>query len=264
MEAAPCRDREARPECVPCQLVAEADVRGSISSSCRRSGSSAAPAQPGITESSSDVLTRFGTTETSSTRRRAASSSRDARPSTAFATEGGRSAAVREASSSVDVEGVASGCGVHFARVVAGERRDRSLRQRCELEKDRVAGADGAHGRVQRMRRRHLAGPERQDEQRRQRADSPHEHGNRVERRVVGPVHVLEHEHRRRAAGARALRSADAGSRAARRPLKSASSTAAETVPTRSRIGPRGRGIRGRRRCRRAPAHRARDPARTG
>ena len=101
VEAAPRDDRDARPDRVPCQLVAEANVAASTSSSCRRSGSTAAAVQPGITASNKDALTRVGTTETSSTRRRAAASSRAARPSTAFATEGGGSAPVREPNSSV-------------------------------------------------------------------------------------------------------------------------------------------------------------------
>ena len=96
-----------------------------------------------------------------------------------------------------DVERVAAGRRVHLVRVVAGERGDRALRQRRELENDRVVGADRADGRVQRMARRRLAASEGQHEQRRQRADPPPEHGDRVERRVVRPVHVLEHEHRR-------------------------------------------------------------------
>ena len=54
-----------------------------------------------MTESSVDVLTRFGTTETSSTSRRAESSSRDVRARTAFATDGGSSAVSGDASSSV-------------------------------------------------------------------------------------------------------------------------------------------------------------------
>ena len=73
----------------------------SISSSRWRSGSSAAPGHPGITSSSTDALTRFGTAETSSTSLRDGSSRRDTRASTALATEGGSSAASREASSSV-------------------------------------------------------------------------------------------------------------------------------------------------------------------
>jgi hypothetical protein len=58
-------------------------------------------AQPGMTVSSNDVLTRVGTTDTSSTNRRDASSSRDALPSTALAIDGGSSVAAGDASSSV-------------------------------------------------------------------------------------------------------------------------------------------------------------------
>jgi hypothetical protein len=75
--------------------------RGSTSSSCRRSGSSAAPGQPGMTASSTEAGTRLGTTDTSWTRWRASASSLDARPCTAFATEGGTAAFVLAASSSV-------------------------------------------------------------------------------------------------------------------------------------------------------------------
>jgi hypothetical protein len=45
---------------------------------------------------------------------------------------------------------------------------------------------------------RHLAVAARQQEQDRQRADPAPEHRDHVEGRVVGPVHVLEHEHGRR------------------------------------------------------------------
>ena len=69
--------------------------------SWRRSGSSAHASHPGITESSSQVLIRPGTIETSSTSERADGSRREARPSTAFATDGGRSGAGRLASISV-------------------------------------------------------------------------------------------------------------------------------------------------------------------
>ena len=96
-----------------------------------------------------------------------------------------------------DVEGIPAGGGVQLARDVAGERGDGALRKRPELNHDGVAGADGADGRMQRMARRCLAGAEGEDEQRRQRADPPSEHRDRVERRIVRPVHVLEHEHGR-------------------------------------------------------------------
>ena len=97
-----------------------------------------------------------------------------------------------------DVEGIPAGGGVQLARAVAGERGDGALRKGRELDHDGVAGADGADGRMQRMARRRLAGAEGEDEQRRQRADPPPEHRDRVERRIVRPVHVLEHEHGRR------------------------------------------------------------------
>jgi hypothetical protein len=47
------------------------------------------------------------------------------------------------------------------------------------------------------MARRRLSGPERQDEQRGQTSDAAPEHRDRIERRIVGPVDVLEDEHGR-------------------------------------------------------------------
>lgn len=101
VEPPPDSHRQARRDRRPGELVAEADVAGLELEERRRSGSSAASVQPGRTASSSDVATRPGTTETSSTSRSDAASSRAARPRTAFATEGGRSSVAREASSSV-------------------------------------------------------------------------------------------------------------------------------------------------------------------
>ena len=92
-----------------------------------------------------------------------------------------------------DVERVASGRGVDVLGRVPGERSDRARGQRPELDDDR----GGGHGRVHRVARRRLAVPAREEEHHGQRADSPREQGDHVERRLVGPVHVLEHEHRR-------------------------------------------------------------------
>ena len=103
----------------------------------------------------------------------------------------------RGADELVDVERVAAGRGEDLGRPVAGQRGDRALRQRPELEHDGVVGPDRADGGVKRVARRNLAGAEGQDEQRRKRPDPAPEHGDRVERCVVGPVDILEHEDRR-------------------------------------------------------------------
>ena len=47
------------------------------------------------------------------------------------------------------------------------------------------------------MRATELFGPIARDQQRRQRVDSPGDETHDVQRRVVGPVQILEHEHRR-------------------------------------------------------------------
>ena len=126
--------------------------RGPTSSSSRRSGSSAAAGHSGITASSTEVLTRPGTTETSSTSRLASSSRRDARPSTEFCTEGGRSSAPREVSSSVTKNGLPSVAAyTSSASSPASEATARSDSGR-ELEEDRVVGADRAERGAERMR----------------------------------------------------------------------------------------------------------------
>ncbi len=89
-----------------------------------------------------------------------------------------------------DVERVASGDGVEVVCTVARERRDGTRRKRLELQQLRRGG----HGR--------MAGwgfpvAAREQEQDGQRPDSPGEQGDDVERRLVRPVHVLEHEHGR-------------------------------------------------------------------
>jgi hypothetical protein len=50
---------------------------------------------------------------------------------------------------------------------------------------------------VERVARRRFAHPEREHKQRRQRPDPTSDHGDRVEGRIVRPVHVLEDEHGR-------------------------------------------------------------------
>ena len=96
-----------------------------------------------------------------------------------------------------DEERVTAGGGVEVEGVSPGERRNRLLRERVELDPDRVGGRDGAQCSAERVGRRHLAAAEREHEQRRNRRDPAAEDRDRVECRLVGPVDVLEHEHRR-------------------------------------------------------------------
>ena len=97
-----------------------------------------------------------------------------------------------------DVERVSPRDGIHLVGPVAGQRSDCALRQWGELDHHRVFGTDRSDRRMEPMPRRRLAGPERQDEQRRKGSDSPSQHRDRVERRIICPVHVLEHQYRRR------------------------------------------------------------------
>ena len=96
-----------------------------------------------------------------------------------------------------DVERVPAGGRVHLVRPLADQRCDRALRERLELEEHRVLGRDRSDGREEGVAGRHLAGPIGEDEQRRQRADAPPQDGDRVERRVVCPLDILENEHGR-------------------------------------------------------------------
>ena len=92
------------------------------------------------------------------------------------------------------VERVAARDVVDGVRVVARERGHRVPRQGEELDQLGVVRPDGADRRVERVARGSLARAVGRHEQRGQGADAPAEHGERVERRVVGPVHVLEHQ----------------------------------------------------------------------
>ncbi len=78
--------------------------------------------------------TRDGTTETSSTSRRESSSSRDARPTTAFAIDGGSSSVVPRRQELGDVERIPARGRVDLVGAVAGEGADRALRQRRQLD----------------------------------------------------------------------------------------------------------------------------------
>ena len=96
-----------------------------------------------------------------------------------------------------DVERVPAGGRVDLVRSLADERCDRALRERLELEEHRVLGRNRSDGRKEGVAGRHLARAIGEDEQRRQRADAPPEDGDRVERRVVCPLDILENEHGR-------------------------------------------------------------------
>ena len=93
-----------------------------------------------------------------------------------------------------DVERVAARGRVDAVGAVAGQGRDRAVRQRRQLEEHRMVGRDGADRGVEGMPGGNLAVAEGDDEERRQRADAAAEHGERIERRLVRPVHVLQHE----------------------------------------------------------------------
>ena len=145
-----------------------------------------------------------------------------------------------------DVERVAAGGGVdarRHRRPPATRRRpaDSGASSMKSLESSARMAPTVA---VQPVAGRRLAGAERQHQQRRQRGDAPAEHRDRVERRVVGPVHVLEHEHRRDAAASSssAISSAWMSCGAAPRSERVARA-AARPRPARSRIGPSGRGM---------------------
>ena len=142
------------------------------------------------------MRTRPGTTETSSSRRRSACRGAAA----ARARRSRRTAADRPAPRRRPARRRRTGCRRSWRRPGAGlarERGDGLLRERRELDDDRLVGADRADGGVQRVARRHLTAAEGQHEQGGQRPDPATEHGDRVERRVVRPVHVLEHDDRR-------------------------------------------------------------------
>ena len=266
MQPPPRRDRDARPDRVPRQLVPEADVpRLDLEQLpalrlLRRLGPAPASRRPAPT-----CATRLGTTETSShqparVRRRGATRARARR---SRPTAAGRPTA-REREQLGDVERVAAGRGVHLVR-----RRRRRARRPRPPTAARARGTPSPRRGSRPPRRaaddrRRLAAAEGQHEQRRQRADPPPEHGDRVERRVVGPVHVLEHEH------GRPRRQLELGDQQAldlvraRRRRRAPARAAARRSRRGRGSGRAAAGSRGRRRCRRAPAPRARDPARTG
>ena len=100
-----------------------------------------------------------------------------------------------------DEERVAAGDAVHGAGVGAGARGQaphRRARQRRQRQPAHRAPGQGAQQALQRMRRAELVVAEGQDEHRGHRLDPPRQVAEHVERRVVGPVDVLDDERRRR------------------------------------------------------------------
>ena len=106
-------------------------------------GRRANPASPRL---STDVLTRFGTAETSSTRRRAPSSSRDTRANDGVGDRGRRLRRVPGREQLGHVEGVPSGGGVELVPVLTGKQRHRVARERLKLEQHHVLAPDRAKG----------------------------------------------------------------------------------------------------------------------
>ena len=100
-----------------------------------------------------------------------------------------------------DEERVAAGDAVHGAGVGAGARGQpphRRARQRRQRQPVHRAPGQGAQQALQRVRRAELVVAEGQDEHRGDRLDPPRQVAEHVERRVVGPVDVLDDERRRR------------------------------------------------------------------
>ena len=91
-------------------------------------------------------------------------------------------------------EGIAAGRGVQLVGVFAREGGDRLAGKRRELEHHRASGLDRTEGRVQGVAGGGLPAAVGHDQDRGQRPDAASEHGEGIERRVVCPVHVLEHE----------------------------------------------------------------------
>ena len=182
--------------------------------------------------------TRCGTTDTSSTSRRAGVVEPRRPPQHRVADRGRQLRAGPRAEQLGDVERVPARQRVQLAAVVAGQGGDGARRERGELDERRRA-RDGAERGVQRMARRRLAAAEREHQQRGQRGDPPPEHGDDVERRVVGPVQVLEHQHRRLAQLGDQQRLDLVRRRAGRQGARERR----RDSPARSRNGPSGRGI---------------------
>ncbi len=200
VEATSRGDRDARPDRVPCQLVPEADVRGDRPRAAAGAPAPRPPtAQSGITASSTETCRR-GSARPRRARRGDArrSSSRDARPRTAFATEGGSVGGGPRGQQLGDVE-----------RIPAGRRVDLVRRRRRRARRPR--SPTGVRARARRSPRRGSrrgsreaddpAAPRRPGRSGRAApAGTPIRRPSTViasKRRIVRPVHVLEHEHGR-------------------------------------------------------------------
>jgi hypothetical protein len=99
-----------------------------------------------------------------------------------------------------DEERVTPGHPVDLGRVLivhAGQRADRIDTQRPELHPARRCAAEPAqHPPQQWVRRVGFVIPEGQQDDGRDTADPPRQEADRVQRRVIGPMNVLQHEHR--------------------------------------------------------------------
>ena len=143
---------------------------------------------------------RDGTTESCSSASRQAGPRRCTRASTASTTVAGTTSA-GGGQHLGDEERVAAGDAVHGAGVGAGARGQaphRRARQRRQRQPAHRAPGQGAQQALQRVRRAELVVAEGQDEHRGDRLDPPRHVAEHVERRVVGPVDVLDDERRRR------------------------------------------------------------------
>ncbi|HEY1275473.1 MAG TPA: hypothetical protein VGF25_11200 [Thermoleophilaceae bacterium] len=98
------------------------------------------------------------------------------------------------------VERVAAGPAMELGGVEvrgAGERRHRVDRQGPEREPGHGGAAQVPQGHPHGMGAVELLLPVRRDDERRQRRDPPGQQTQQVEGRLVGPVEILDHEHRR-------------------------------------------------------------------
>ena len=175
-------------------------------SGCERSMPAARHSSSGATESATSASSSHGsacggTTATASSTRRASGPSRAARASTASRTVSGISAPAA-ASASVTKNGfpdvlryrspASTPCG-------AASVADRVERQRSELDSGRpLAEGRFAEQNPERMPAVELVVSEGRDDQHRQRLDPARDDPEHVERRLVGPVHVFDHDHGRR------------------------------------------------------------------
>ena len=201
--SAPPRERgQAALDRAPRQLVAEAEMPSGRTSSTPASSASASASmrspsrargelEPDPRGHDRELLERLAAGGVEAARR-ARAPPRRRWPGTASA---------GEASTSVTKNGLppVTRCTASAsAPVLAASRRDRGARQRRQREPVHRAPGERAEQALQRVRRAELVVAEGQDEHRGQRLDPPRHVAEHVERRVVGPVDVLDDEHGRR------------------------------------------------------------------